>query len=131
MGPPAASISATQRDMPRSGTTYFPWHVLGYAIGLLLAFLANYFGVTINGVRGQPALLYLVPCTLGVHVALSYWKSELEEQWGQVETTGGDMHSGENELEEEEEEENGVAVSPSNIDVDECDEENDRSSLLS
>ena len=72
----------------REGTTYFPWLVVGYAVGLLLAFLANYFQITINGVHGQPALLYLVPCTLGVHIAMSKWKGEFEEQWKSVKTAG-------------------------------------------
>ena len=31
--------------------------------------------------QGQPALLYLVPCTLGVTVALAYARGELSEMW--------------------------------------------------
>ena len=70
----------------RLQTTDFPWLVVGYAVGLMLAFLANYYGITINGVRGQPALLYLVPCTLGVYIGMAKWKGEFEELWNEVET---------------------------------------------
>jgi len=49
--------------------------------------LANYFQITINGVHGQPALLYLVPCTLGTHVVLSWRKGEFIEQWNNVITS--------------------------------------------
>lgn len=41
---------------------YWTVGVVGYVVGLLLAFLANTLGFTIFDVKGQPALLYLVPC---------------------------------------------------------------------
>jgi len=41
---------------------YFPWLMFGYGLGLFLTYLGLY---VMNG-HGQPALLYLVPCTLGI-----------------------------------------------------------------
>jgi signal peptide peptidase-like protein 2B len=82
----SSNEEARGRTQPRDGCTYFPFLVVGYGVGLLLAFLANYFQLTINGVHGQPALLYLVPCTLGLHLILSHVKGELSEQWLQVES---------------------------------------------
>ncbi|RLM57923.1 hypothetical protein C2845_PM18G06110 [Panicum miliaceum] len=40
---------------------YFLWLTVGYAVGLFLTYLALFL---MDG-HGQPALLYLVPCTLG------------------------------------------------------------------
>ncbi|KAF9610075.1 hypothetical protein IFM89_019915 [Coptis chinensis] len=45
---------------------YFLWLVIGYGLGLFLTYLGLYL---MDG-HGQPALLYLVPCTLGVVVIL-------------------------------------------------------------
>jgi len=60
---------------------YFPVLCFGYLIGLIFAFLANMYEVTINGVKGQPALLYLVPCTLGPAVLLAWHRGELKMLW--------------------------------------------------
>ena len=60
---------------------YFPILLLGYCIGLIFAFLANTYEFTINGVKGQPALLYLVPCTLGPAVFLAWYRGELKLLW--------------------------------------------------
>lgn len=60
---------------------YFPVLVFGYGIGLFLAFLANTLGWTINGVQGQPALLYLVPCTLGPSLFMAWRRKELAYLW--------------------------------------------------
>lgn len=65
----------------RAGPSYFALLVVGYAVGLLLALLANVFGLTFNGVRGQPALLYLVPCTLGPLALAAAWRGELGDMW--------------------------------------------------
>ena len=54
----------TEGRMRCPGVGYFPLLCIGYCVGLSLAFLANAMHWTINGVQGQPALLYLVPCTL-------------------------------------------------------------------
>lgn len=51
----------------------------GYAVGLLLTYAALYF--SIGGNQGQPALLYLVPCTLGVMLALAYVRRNLPQMW--------------------------------------------------
>lgn len=55
---------------------YFYWVALGYALGLLLADVA----VAATGM-GQPALLYIVPCTLGVQILLASRRGELREMW--------------------------------------------------
>lgn len=49
--------------------SYFWPNVLGYVVGLLLTYLALWF--EIGGSQGQPALLYLIPCTLGVTLVLA------------------------------------------------------------
>ncbi|XP_011656474.1 signal peptide peptidase-like 5 isoform X2 [Cucumis sativus] len=56
---------------------YFPWLLVGYGTGLFLTYLGLYF---MNG-HGQPALLYLVPCTLGVTVVLGFIRGELKQLW--------------------------------------------------
>ncbi|XP_015887060.2 signal peptide peptidase-like 5 [Ziziphus jujuba] len=58
-------------------TSYFPWLMSGYGLGLFLTYLGLYI---MNG-HGQPALLYLVPCTLGVTVILGSIRGELRELW--------------------------------------------------
>jgi len=55
---------------------YFPIAVIGYAVGLLLTDLA-----LLLMKKGQPALLYLVPCTLGVVCAVAYRQGHLVELW--------------------------------------------------
>ncbi|GMI78686.1 ARABIDOPSIS THALIANA SIGNAL PEPTIDE PEPTIDASE-LIKE 3, SIGNAL PEPTIDE PEPTIDASE-LIKE 3 [Hibiscus trionum] len=61
----------------RLANGYFLWLIIGYGFGLLLTYLALYL---MNG-HGQPALLYLVPCTLGVMVILGFVRGELKELW--------------------------------------------------
>ncbi|XP_020598460.1 signal peptide peptidase-like 2 [Phalaenopsis equestris] len=56
---------------------YFFWISFGYAFGLFLTYLALYL---MNG-HGQPALLYLVPCTLGLTVILGRTRGELRLLW--------------------------------------------------
>ncbi|MBA0648362.1 hypothetical protein Goklo_016104 [Gossypium klotzschianum] len=53
------------------------WLIIGYGFGLLFTYLGLYL---MNG-HGQPALLYLVPCTLGVTVILGLVRGELKELW--------------------------------------------------
>ncbi|KAL7466917.1 hypothetical protein ACHAXS_007190 [Conticribra weissflogii] len=55
---------------------YFGPLVIAYAIGLILAYVA----VWTTG-RGQPALLYLVPCCLGTMLLLGWKKKQLSELW--------------------------------------------------
>lgn len=56
---------------------YFLWLTVGYGCGLLFTYLGLYI---MNG-HGQPALLYLVPCTLGLTVILGLVRGELKELW--------------------------------------------------
>ncbi|XP_024971781.1 signal peptide peptidase-like 3 isoform X1 [Cynara cardunculus var. scolymus] len=56
---------------------YFLWLAVGYACGLLLTYLGLYL---MDG-HGQPALLYLVPCTLGTCIVLGVVRGEMKELW--------------------------------------------------
>nr|XP_016484804.1 PREDICTED: signal peptide peptidase-like 5 [Nicotiana tabacum] len=56
---------------------YYLWMIVGYGIGLLFTYLGLYL---MNG-HGQPALLYLVPCTLGTYVVLGLMRGELKDLW--------------------------------------------------
>ncbi|XP_047075191.1 signal peptide peptidase-like 2 isoform X1 [Lolium rigidum] len=56
---------------------YFMWLTVGYAVGLFLTYLALFL---MDG-HGQPALLYLVPCTLGLIVVLGWIRGELPDLW--------------------------------------------------
>lgn len=47
-----------------------------YGIGLLVTFVALALMQ-----RGQPALLYLVPCTLLTSLAVALWRKELPMFW--------------------------------------------------
>ncbi|XP_048131929.1 signal peptide peptidase-like 2 [Rhodamnia argentea] len=53
---------------------YFLWSTVGYGVGLCLTYLGLYL---MNG-HGQPALLYLVPCTLGLSLVLALARGELK-----------------------------------------------------
>ena len=55
---------------------YFVPSVIAYAIGLAMANIAVYVMR-----MGQPALLYLVPCCLGIIVFLGWKRGELSELW--------------------------------------------------
>eukprot|EP00941_MAST-03F_sp_MAST-3F-sp1_P000392 g392.t1 len=67
---------------------YFPHLLCWYGVGLMMAYLANYLHITINGVQGQPALLYLVPCSLGPLFCLSKMRGELHLIWNGLVRTG-------------------------------------------
>lgn len=56
---------------------YFLWLIIGYAFGLFFTYLGLYL---MDG-HGQPALLYLVPCTLGFAVILGACRGELKHLW--------------------------------------------------
>ncbi|KAL8506576.1 hypothetical protein ACS0TY_017462 [Phlomoides rotata] len=56
---------------------YFLWLTIGYGVGLLFTYLGMYL---MNG-HGQPALLYLVPCTLGTCIVLGLVRGELRKLW--------------------------------------------------
>ncbi|XP_057540930.1 signal peptide peptidase-like 3 [Amaranthus tricolor] len=55
---------------------YFIWLAIGYGVGLVLTYVSLYLMQ-----RGQPALLYLVPCTLGVTILLGLFRGELKALW--------------------------------------------------
>jgi len=59
-----------------SEQSYFRLMVIGYAVGLMMANVAVYAMK-----MGQPALLYLVPCTLGVFALVSYREGTLLQMW--------------------------------------------------
>ncbi|XP_034198726.1 signal peptide peptidase-like 3 [Prunus dulcis] len=66
-----------KENKKRGISGYFLWLVIGYGIGLGFTYLGLYL---MNG-NGQPALLYLVPCTLGVTVFLGLIRRELKQLW--------------------------------------------------
>ncbi len=75
---PGLLVSFARRYDDITGSMkYFPGVLLGYAFGLLLA---NVCVVLMN--YGQPALLYLVPCTLGSFALMGHFDGRLKELWG-------------------------------------------------
>ncbi|KAF6163022.1 hypothetical protein GIB67_021171 [Kingdonia uniflora] len=62
--------------LPLRGKKYIWFAVWGYAIGLVAALAA---GILTHS--PQPALLYLVPLTLGPVVVLSWFRADLKELW--------------------------------------------------
>jgi len=69
-------ISAWQALLFGGGEYYFVPLVVAYAVGLLMANVAVYLMQ-----MGQPALLYLVPCTLGTMTYLGWKRQELRALW--------------------------------------------------
>ncbi|EPS59585.1 hypothetical protein M569_15219 [Genlisea aurea] len=61
---------------PKGGFNYFRSALFGYAVGLVTALAA---GVLTRS--PQPALLYLVPCTLGPVIVLSWMNRDFVELW--------------------------------------------------
>lgn len=60
---------------------YFLWTAVGYGLGLFWTYIAL---ILMNG-NGQPALLYIVPCTLGTVFLLGWWRGELITLWNKGE----------------------------------------------
>nr|XP_044608147.1 signal peptide peptidase-like 2B [Equus asinus] len=60
----------------QSSRVYFVACTIAYGVGLLVTFMALALMQ-----RGQPALLYLVPCTLVTSGALALWRRELGMFW--------------------------------------------------
>jgi len=58
---------------------YYIASSIGYAVGLLITFIALIILRT-----GQPALLYLVPCTLGTVIILGWIKGDISELWSGI-----------------------------------------------
>lgn len=63
----------------RSHISYFFLSSVAYCVGLMLTWTALEFSWF--GDQGQPALLYLVPCTLGSTWAYAWWRGELTNLW--------------------------------------------------
>lgn len=70
----ACRVDIKARGTVRGG--YFPLLAAGYAVGLFGANMAVWLMQL-----GQPALLYIVPTTLGPFLALAYRRGELREMW--------------------------------------------------
>jgi signal peptide peptidase-like protein 2B len=70
---------------------------MGYGAGLLLTYVALMFSWF--GDEGQPALLYLVPCTLGVVLLLAAARGELRALLTAGEDVGDDYQAYNNEYE--------------------------------
>ena len=58
---------------------YFLPALVAYAAGLLATGAALYWEV--GGTEGQPALLYLVPSTLGTVCGLGAWRGHMSALW--------------------------------------------------
>jgi Signal peptide peptidase len=72
----ARSGSAWHSMLFGNGGYYFVPLIVAYAVGLLMANVAVYLMQ-----MGQPALLYLVPCTLGTMTYLGWRRQELRTLW--------------------------------------------------
>eukprot|EP00298_Acanthocystis_sp_HF-20_P010886 c19105_g1_i1.p1 GENE.c19105_g1_i1~~c19105_g1_i1.p1 ORF type:complete len:383 (+),score=125.47 c19105_g1_i1:381-1529(+) len=59
---------------------YFLYNVIGYGIGLIITYMALLYME-----KGQPALLYLVPLTLGTTLVLAIKRGHLKEIWNGIE----------------------------------------------
>ncbi|KAJ6843772.1 signal peptide peptidase-like 1 [Iris pallida] len=72
-------------DTSSKGPKYVWYALFGYAVGLVTALAAG-----ILSQSPQPALLYLVPSTLGPVLFLSWTRKELQELWDGSGTTSSD-----------------------------------------
>ncbi|KAL1520333.1 hypothetical protein AB1Y20_021923 [Prymnesium parvum] len=54
---------------------------LAYCVGLAVTLAANMYGWTFNDAQGQPALLYLVPCTVGAVLTVALARNEAAQVW--------------------------------------------------
>eukprot|EP00128_Syssomonas_multiformis_P013935 Colp12_sorted_trinity150504_noHs@13787 len=74
----------THRRMCGLQNVYFLTTAIGYAIGMTITYV-----VLIAANAAQPALLYLVPCTLGPIVAMARYRGELSFVWHGSEKADG------------------------------------------
>ncbi|XP_031114241.1 signal peptide peptidase-like 4 [Ipomoea triloba] len=58
-------------------TGYFIWAMIAYGLGLLITYVA----LNLMDGHGQPALLYIVPFTLGTFLALGKKRGDLRHLW--------------------------------------------------
>ncbi|KAE8662481.1 hypothetical protein F3Y22_tig00113337pilonHSYRG00142 [Hibiscus syriacus] len=56
---------------------YFVWAMTAYGVGLLVTYVA----LNLMDGHGQPALLYIVPFTLGTFITLGKKRGDLETLW--------------------------------------------------
>ena len=73
----AASFDEYKRNRGWSG--YFVLEILGYVLGLVATVGA--LALDVGGQQGQPALLYLVPFTLGPILLAAYWRKDFREMF--------------------------------------------------
>jgi hypothetical protein len=59
--------------------SYTFWAICAYIVGILVTDAALVY--EIGGSKGQPALLYLVPCTLGTAGVLAWLRGDLPALW--------------------------------------------------
>lgn len=59
--------------------SYTFWAIVAYVVGILLTDAALVYNI--GGSKGQPALLYLVPCTLGTAGVLAWVRGDLPALW--------------------------------------------------
>ncbi|GBF97873.1 signal peptide peptidase-like [Raphidocelis subcapitata] len=71
---------------------YFLPALAAYGCGLVLTYVALIF--SLFGDQGQPALLYIVPCTLGTVLGLAAWRGDLRTLWAADGGSGGGEGSG-------------------------------------
>lgn len=63
--------------------SYTFWAIVAYIVGILLTDAALVYNI--GGSKGQPALLYLVPCTLGTAAVLAWARGDFPALWrGQI-----------------------------------------------
>lgn len=62
-------------------TGYFLWSMVAYGSGLLITYVA----LNLMDGHGQPALLYIVPFTLGALISLGWKRGELWNLWSKGE----------------------------------------------
>ncbi|CAK9134401.1 unnamed protein product [Ilex paraguariensis] len=67
---------------------YFLWAMIAYGLGLLITYVA----LNLMDGHGQPALLYIVPFTLGTFLALGKKRGELKNLWTRGEPERPCMH---------------------------------------
>ena len=80
-GPRMWQNSRLQRFLGFDFMGYFPALIIAYACGLITTFAALLLDFTIFNVKGQPALLYLVPFTVGTFMAVAKCRGELSDVW--------------------------------------------------
>jgi len=68
--------------------SYYTAVLIGYSVGFLLTVLS---GMLMN--KGQPALLYLVPCTLGMISIYAYFSGHLRLMWKGLTPPKSDIES--------------------------------------